>query len=518
MKNALLLLRMRRNHIVAPIMRVPPEILEEIFSFTQAAYPMKRREGRGCEVDLGWMKISHVCRSWRETALGISALWRELDFDITPQLWADEILRRSANAPLLVRAAVPVLEKAKTKDGASYCLNASNVVRLQALTLNEHSTVRCVGEIADHAVLQKIIPCDTPAPALETLTLTHSGAGNYRVPARIFRGHTPRLRTLHLVGFVPHWTVHAHLFANLTELRLTPRSMVHDDDLHHIPTARALAGMLRAMRALQVLALGSGALDSFLDEEEEAAQAVHGPIPRIELPALRTLELYQGQDHDNMNWYDFVGLFCMPPSVKVRVALGQVSHGPDYNSLRPVLQVLGGAHTAPHALEVHFHGDEHFDFAKLALKCDRASDAGHSLSFMTPKVFRPELALFDEPWDALEMGNLTEVHVSLVQDAYWSAGMWQQAFGRARGVEHLQLSGAGGLAGLFDAMTSVSEGENRPLFPELKVLQLHDWMTGCVATNEALLEAHGRCLQARRAVGKGNLDVAMSCSPTGVVE
>ncbi|KAI0063665.1 hypothetical protein BV25DRAFT_1824230 [Artomyces pyxidatus] len=95
------LLKSRLNELI-PIARLPAEILCHIFSCCAYAEPVHRGSDLYCpspEKRLGWMKVTHVCRSWREVALDSSALWETVPFVLGAR-WTEELLSRSRPVPI----------------------------------------------------------------------------------------------------------------------------------------------------------------------------------------------------------------------------------------------------------------------------------------------------------------------------------------------------------------------------------------------------------------------------------
>ncbi|KAA1468830.1 hypothetical protein DENSPDRAFT_834287 [Dentipellis sp. KUC8613] len=89
-----------RNTMVA-ISVLPPEILSAIFERCAENEPML--PPRRCLIpteSLGWVKITHVCRYWRDTALDHQALWATISFSL-PQ-WTQELVVRSRSAPVIL--------------------------------------------------------------------------------------------------------------------------------------------------------------------------------------------------------------------------------------------------------------------------------------------------------------------------------------------------------------------------------------------------------------------------------
>ncbi|TEB15221.1 hypothetical protein FA13DRAFT_1573069, partial [Coprinellus micaceus] len=82
---------------LSPPNRIPPEVLSRIFVMVQWR---SRARGLGRPGNLAWLKITHVCRHWRETAIACQALWTTLSF-IKPKI-THLMLQRSQNAPLIV--------------------------------------------------------------------------------------------------------------------------------------------------------------------------------------------------------------------------------------------------------------------------------------------------------------------------------------------------------------------------------------------------------------------------------
>ncbi|KAJ7509486.1 hypothetical protein B0H11DRAFT_1250639 [Mycena galericulata] len=97
----------RHIAVLAPIRRVPPEIVCEIFSWI----PQSTRKIGVTLVDQPSWWLGHICSSWREIAVGESRLWRTfnilhswghpLQFTY-PQSMLQTQLLRSASAPLAI--------------------------------------------------------------------------------------------------------------------------------------------------------------------------------------------------------------------------------------------------------------------------------------------------------------------------------------------------------------------------------------------------------------------------------
>jgi hypothetical protein len=86
-------LRSRRNAL-APISRLPPEILATIFTLLSASAWDER------SVRLEWLGVTHVCHRWREIALNYPRFWSYINFTKLSSAGKAEILARAKTAPL----------------------------------------------------------------------------------------------------------------------------------------------------------------------------------------------------------------------------------------------------------------------------------------------------------------------------------------------------------------------------------------------------------------------------------
>ncbi|EPS98416.1 hypothetical protein FOMPIDRAFT_1094423, partial [Fomitopsis schrenkii] len=93
------ILHLRKTfNTLAPIAVLPPETLCAIFSHaTDIASRDASNKAAAC---YSMISISHVCKHWREVALGCPILWSTLHFDAMPPQCIAEFLRRSQEVPL----------------------------------------------------------------------------------------------------------------------------------------------------------------------------------------------------------------------------------------------------------------------------------------------------------------------------------------------------------------------------------------------------------------------------------
>jgi F-box-like len=84
----------RRNALV-PISLLPTEILARVFRF----FVLEEPPLSGGQ-NLGWIRVTHVCRHWRQIALDDSSLWARIWGIPTNMKWISEMLARAMNVPL----------------------------------------------------------------------------------------------------------------------------------------------------------------------------------------------------------------------------------------------------------------------------------------------------------------------------------------------------------------------------------------------------------------------------------
>ncbi|TFY78208.1 hypothetical protein EWM64_g5804 [Hericium alpestre] len=155
---------------------------------------------------LGWIKVTHICRLWRDTALQFPGLWSNICYTVGPR-WAELMLARAKAALISVRRDVT---------GAS---------QLSLQHISEHlSHTRELGLIGHPVLLKPIIDTFPSLPGtLETLDLGPAylnilGLDNFELPGAIAGRRLPALRCLVLRGFWVSWS--APILCGLTHLEM----------------------------------------------------------------------------------------------------------------------------------------------------------------------------------------------------------------------------------------------------------------------------------------------------------
>lgn len=184
--------------------RLPAEILSDIFILladlrTQEYSSWQRERAL-------WLRVTHVCRHWRNIAMDCTPLWSTVLF-VTPQL-TKAMLERARSTPLSL----------------NFSPNTPNFNNVLSKMLSQFYRLRSVsitGNINDN-ILAKF---SGTAPVLEDLSLVHSSGAfsePTKLPSDFLRGGAPNLHRLSIEGFeIPVWE-NLPLVPSVTHLRLRP--------------------------------------------------------------------------------------------------------------------------------------------------------------------------------------------------------------------------------------------------------------------------------------------------------
>ncbi|KIJ65654.1 hypothetical protein HYDPIDRAFT_39574 [Hydnomerulius pinastri MD-312] len=229
-------LRTKRNAL-SRISRLPPEVLASIFVLYARISHVEHFDEPHMEYFtevLPWVKVSYVCRQWRDVALSCPTLWTFMFF--ASQRWTDVLLSRSKSAPLVVAVSlfsptprlIAMVEK-----------TLSHMWRVQRLQL-------VLGRDTFDQLSSKLA---APAPVLQYLSvngLYYKGDTPVLLDG-IFLSKVPHLRIVELDGCRTPWS--SPVLSGLTGLKLThfPRDSQ--------PTMVELLTILRRMPELVDLCL-----------------------------------------------------------------------------------------------------------------------------------------------------------------------------------------------------------------------------------------------------------------------
>ncbi|KAG2148839.1 hypothetical protein DEU56DRAFT_753078 [Suillus clintonianus] len=211
--------------------RLPSEILAMVFEHHEY---QERFDGSANDGVPACLEITHVCRYWREVALGCPALWT---FICSPSAsWLGTMLERSMNAPLIVMLESPVPLEKYLEPILSH-LSRIKILQIPSLESDFEPIIRLLSS--------------QPAPLLEMFEFTKpwvKGDPKIRLISNaIFQGHAPRLRIVHISGLDLSWTT--HIFSGLRTLYV--KAIGKTSNI----TISQLLSTLRRMPALEHLTL-----------------------------------------------------------------------------------------------------------------------------------------------------------------------------------------------------------------------------------------------------------------------
>ncbi|KAF8644283.1 hypothetical protein AX16_008568 [Volvariella volvacea WC 439] len=185
-------LRSQRNQL-APIFRLPPELLSRITKWL-----VKRYHRRRWEVDNGLfntvygqhLALAGVCQRWREMILADHTLWTDIH---TPYLALAPILIERSGASLLSFNLLELFMRSKELIDDALELVSAHRQRIGELTLN-----------IDSYEDPRVSLLSEPAPTIRSLRLI-IGTKFSVLPHSLFRGSAPCLTALSLMGVIFPW-------------------------------------------------------------------------------------------------------------------------------------------------------------------------------------------------------------------------------------------------------------------------------------------------------------------------
>ena len=186
-------LNTRRNALLL-VCRLPSEVLAHIFKFIDdPTGPIHSlRHLRSPRRSLGWIRVTHVCRKWRQIGLENPFLWSNIITNMG-KTWIQETLRRSKSSLITIRRATQ-----RENISLENLPVSQHLSHLQYLYIN-------AGQIPIHILAQTL---KDPAPFLQVLELTCIEQYRTRaiaLPLDIFANQLPRLHSLELVNLSFPW-------------------------------------------------------------------------------------------------------------------------------------------------------------------------------------------------------------------------------------------------------------------------------------------------------------------------
>ena len=214
-----------------------------------------------------WITITHVCRYWREAALGLRELWTYITLNLSIS-WSLAMMERSAPLPVHIDRYIGESSRIGVKALATSGLLSASRIR----------TLRLIGRPAD--ILEVLNHLCSPSP-LESLTLLITGAEEpVNIPETLCARDTPHFRRLTfetsmcigaplwLLAGVTHFTTSANVLIreHLSTLQAMPQleelrvsHLFNDREPGHLPLAHV------ALPRLSLLTVHSNSPQFFVD-------------------------------------------------------------------------------------------------------------------------------------------------------------------------------------------------------------------------------------------------------------
>lgn len=275
------LLRCRRNAL-AYVTRLPCEILAHIFTYIVSKEDSFMGISNPCGAP-ACLAVTHVCKYWRQVALGCPTLWSFIDG--TSAQWLAIMLERSKKVALVV-----IYNDPKPLRQCDFEQILSQLPRIKFLQL-----------CPSPSEVDRILDClsSLPAPLLHTFKFVVFGDPTFARPISdtIFQGEAPQLRSVQLVQCCFSWT--SCIFSGLHSLHIgsSPKRS---------PLSQILSA-LRRMPELEVLTL-----------EPQSFKHADALFVQVPLPRLRRIELSNSTIQTATSFFSHL---ILPVDVKVVLSL-----------------------------------------------------------------------------------------------------------------------------------------------------------------------------------------------------
>ncbi|KAH9886274.1 hypothetical protein C8Q73DRAFT_285588 [Cubamyces lactineus] len=258
----------------SPALRLPPELLVLIFREVQVCFNCRPHGCAHC-----WLRVTWVCRYWREVALSTPALWTSISSISAckrrQRAQLATTLERAAEMPLDVDLAISDHGERAPSLLASLFVHAHKFRTLR-LELGNYSP--CQGSM--QPFFELMTPNQLSMPWLEDFHLHDSvwAFTEFHRPylSQLTHEHVPRLRNLSLTCVNLPWS--SPVYSSLSTLDL--------DSIPAPPTIEEFVQILRSCPALQQLRISNT-----LPVDDLAEQLLPSDTSVIALPHLNTLHL-----------------------------------------------------------------------------------------------------------------------------------------------------------------------------------------------------------------------------------
>ena len=506
-----------RRNALAPISLLPPEILARVFHFLALEEEPPCSRGQ----NLGWIRATHVCRLWRQVALGDASLWARIAGSPTNTELIAEMLVRARNAPLDVDIDLRRALDPEVLDVFRPHISHTRELRLHGLSMPYSDSIRGI--------------YSREAPALEHFQLGVSITSPITIQnpggKTLFKGCAPRLRTFSLFQVFIPWSLIPR--GQLTQLKIVLFNEATTTDTPSRGNLNQFIDLLVNCPGLEILVLES-CLPSQLSEMPYG-QTIH--LPRLS-------RLCLGGSSSRIT--NLMKMLKVPPSTRLHFHCASENNSTHNDRL--LLPVVAA----------QFQGPSTFEFKSLSVTLSTmshlldvtASTTLPSFKGRQCKDFEGDLdgdAEFVLSYDRLpELGNCTDflervckmLPISNVDFLSISAAdmddsvNWVELFKHLSKVTTIQVIGRG-TTSLVRALTTpkatstkpngkgkkkrrdnstqarstTSASADAPIFPKLTYLALNSLDFGEGPPSGVLFNVVQRGLQQRKAAAKAPMEV-----------
>ena len=194
--NAVMQLLHSLRNALAPISLLPPEVLSRIFHFLSLKEPSKVfRKTRA----LGWILATHVCRLWRQVAIGDSSLWAQISGVPANRELVSEMLARARNAPLDINIYLGGAPDPEVLLMFPPHLSHTRELYLSELDWRHLDSVQRICSQEVPALEHFKLEASLNYPQLQLVFLGLDGT-------TLFKGQAPKLRTISLFHLLIPWS------------------------------------------------------------------------------------------------------------------------------------------------------------------------------------------------------------------------------------------------------------------------------------------------------------------------
>jgi len=516
----------RQQNLLAPVSRLPPELVLHIFSYVKAAVTLESKHVyRINEVNRRkWIMLTHIFHLWRDIALCTPSLWSNIHISEFDYKWANTMLQRSQHVPLNVHV---------NFEGFARRTRKYKHIK-EPLSILEENVGRCkilsLYNVQPEA-FGRFFPPNHDALQLRTLRLSsHPESFDRDVELIVLSDHTLHvgaLRRLTLIGYELDWS--SSFLRGLTHLKI--RACLSDSS-----DAGNLLQTLPEMTSLELLDLdGTVEFALAIPQRLTSSQCVDP----ISIPTLKNLRIQSSME----NVAAFLSVLILPSTVNIFLnadhdeedgfghyfmilfALSRIfapALPPTRTTTSTLLPTQNHAKSFRIIRGEDYTSDLRIQAFRAVLTQDDLLTCAPSSSFNTSSLFIDCTFTFDFEFHSLQEAQVTHaltevlpldyvVTLQVIGELLLPPSVWAERFGRIPGLRSVLLGDYAVPYDMFEALMfrvaavssssgNQSGGESTTLpFLFLDTILLHGY--GCGGDTERVLDEFSPKLEDRRAIG-----------------